>query len=179
MSPQDILDFWFNETPADRWFAKDANFDDTIRSRFSEVWQQAMRGELSDWRNTIRGRLAEIIVLDQFSRNIGRDTVAAFAQDPMALVLSQEALHDPEFSTLSQTERNFLLMPFMHSESSKIHEAAESLFREFASDESYQFELRHKAIVDAFGRYPHRNDILGRQSTDDEKAFLAEPGSSF
>lgn len=179
MSPQDILDFWFEQTPPENWFVNDPQFDSTIRERFTEVWQQAARGELSGWRSTIRGRLAEIIVLDQFSRNIARGTPVAFAQDPVALVLSQEASRTPEFAELSQQENNFLLMPMMHSESTVIHQAAECLFRKYGSEESYQFELKHKAIIDAFGRYPHRNNILGRESTAEEIAFLKEPGSSF
>ncbi|PJX27645.1 hypothetical protein CAP48_00135 [Advenella sp. S44] len=179
MSPQDILDFWFVETPSQHWFTSDPAFDETIRERFSEIWQQAARGELSGWRGAIRGRLAEIIVLDQFSRNIGRGTPVAFAQDPMALVLAQEATRTSEFADLTQQENNFLLMPMMHSESTIIHQAAECLFRKYGSDESYQFELKHKAIIDAFGRYPHRNEILGRASTPEEIAFLKQPGSSF
>lgn len=179
MSPQDILDFWFEHTPSEQWFASDPQFDATIRERFTDVWQQASRAELSGWRNSIRGRLAEIIVLDQFSRNIGRGTPLAFAQDAMALVLSQEASRTAEFNDLTQQENNFLLMPMMHSESTVIHQAAECLFRKYGSNESYQFELKHKAIIDAFGRYPHRNEILGRESTPEEIAFLAQPGSSF
>jgi uncharacterized protein (DUF924 family) len=97
----------------------------------------------------------------------------------MALVLSQEASRTTEFADLTQQENNFLLMPMMHSESPAIHQAAECLFRKYGSDESYQFELKHKAIIDAFGRYPHRNDILGRESTPEEVAFLQQPGSSF
>jgi len=179
MSPQDILDFWFQETPSEQWFTSDPQFDATIRERFTEVWQQASRAELSGWRSSIRGRLAEIIVLDQFSRNIGRGTPVAFAQDAMALVLSQEATRTSEFAELTQQENNFLLMPMMHSESTVIHQAAECLFRKYGSEESYQFELKHKAIIDAFGRYPHRNEILARPSTPEEIAFLQEPGSSF
>ncbi len=179
MSPQDILDFWFEQTPSEQWFTNDPQFDATIRERFSDVWQQATRAELSSWRSSIRGRLAEIIVLDQFSRNIGRGTPLAFAYDTTALVLSQEASRTTEFADLTQQENNFLLMPMMHSESPAIHQAAECLFRKYGSDESYQFELKHKAIIDAFGRYPHRNDILGRESTPEEVAFLQQPGSSF
>ena len=179
MSPQDILDFWFTETPSQHWFTSDPAFDEAICERFSEIWQQAGRAELSAWRGTIRGRLAEIIVLDQFSRNIGRGTPVAFAQDAMALVLAQEATRTTEFADLTQQENNFLLMPMMHSESTIVHQAAECLFRKYGSEESYQFELKHKAIIDAFGRYPHRNEILGRSSTPEEIAFLKQPGSSF
>ena len=118
-------------------------------------------------------------IRDQFSRNIFRNTPAAFAQDPMALVLAQEAVSAGAQESFSTTECGFLLLPFMHSESSQIHVEAERLYRELASPHSYQFELKHKAIIDRFGRYPHRNEILGRVSTTEEIEFLKQPGSSF
>jgi uncharacterized protein (DUF924 family) len=135
--------------------------------------------ELFAWRKEPKGRLAEIIVLDQFSRNVFRNTPAAFAQDSMALVLAQEAVEAGVQESLSEVERGFLLMPFMHSESQRIHLVAERLFRELASPHSYEYELRHKTIIDRFGRYPHRNAILGRASSAEEIEFLKQPGSSF
>ncbi len=126
-----------------------------------------------------KGRLAELIILDQFSRNLYRGTWHAFATDTMALALAQEAVAAEADLALSPEERVFLYMPYMHSESKLIHEVAERLFRENGPKSNYDFELRHKAIIDRFGRYPHRNVMLGRQSTPEELAFLAEPGSSF
>jgi uncharacterized protein (DUF924 family) len=140
---------------------------------------QAAAGELHGWRDSARGRLAEVIVLDQFPRNIHRGTPAAFAQDPMALALAQEAVRAGALAELAPVERSFLLLPYMHSESAAIHVVAESLYREHAPRENFEFELKHKAIIDRFGRYPHRNLILGRDSTPEEAAFLTEPGSSF
>ncbi|MEW5833839.1 MAG: DUF924 family protein [Pseudomonadota bacterium] len=174
-----ILTFWFVEAGETAWWAGDPGFDEQVRSRFGHVLTEAARGELWAWRARPRGRLAEILVLDQFSRNIHRGTPAAFAQDPMALVLAQEAVAADALDALSPDERCFLLMPFMHSESPAIHVEAERLFREHAPPGNHAFELRHKAIIDRFGRYPHRNAILGRASTPEEVAFLAEPGSSF
>jgi uncharacterized protein (DUF924 family) len=176
---KEVLSFWFEETEAQKWWAADPSFDDLIRERFLPVLTRAMHGELFPWRKRPRGRLAEIIVLDQFSRNIFRDTPAAFSQDPMALVLAQEAVEAGCHDSLTVVERGFLLMPFMHSESRKIHVAAENLFRELASPHSYQYELKHKAIIDRFGRYPHRNQILGRVSSTEELEFLKQPGSRF
>lgn len=179
MDAQAVLDFWFDEANKDCWFAKSGDFDAEIRRRFMGVWQQAARGELSAWRATLRGRLAEIIVLDQFSRNLQRGRADAFAQDNMALVLAQEAVQQAGFAGLNQFERNFMLMPFMHSESPTVHEQALPLFERYADAVTLDFERQHKAIIDRFGRYPHRNDVLGRESTAEEKEFLTLPGSSF
>lgn len=118
-------------------------------------------------------------MLDQFSRNIHRDTPRAFAQDGMALVLAQEAVASGVLDQLEPIERAFLLMPWMHSESRLIHVEAERLFKAWAPESNYDFELRHKAIIDRFGRYPHRNAILGRESSVAEVEFLKQPGSSF
>jgi uncharacterized protein (DUF924 family) len=174
-----VLRFWFEESESRMWWVSDADFDTRIRSRFSSTLEQAASGELYEWREEPRGRLAEIIVLDQFSRNIHRDSPLAFARDPIALVLAQEAIAAGAEGSLSPIERAFLYMPFMHSESRLIHERAEVLFRENGLPESYAFELAHKAIIDRFGRYPHRNSILGRASTAEEVELLKQPGSSF
>lgn len=179
MTPQKILDFWFTEIPKERWFQKSDEFDTLLRDTFTDLVVAACRGELASWRETTSGRVAEIIVLDQFSRNIWRDTPEAFAQDAMALVLSQECLRQPDFSELSADYRKFALMPFMHSESAMIHNEAVGLFEQYTDPVTLDFEIRHKNIVDRFGRYPHRNEILGRISTPEEVAFLEEPGSSF
>ncbi|MDE2598597.1 MAG: DUF924 domain-containing protein [Rhodocyclaceae bacterium] len=174
-----VLEFWFEETAPAQWWKADPAFDRLIESRFLDTLHRAARGELRAWRETPSGRLAEIIVLDQFSRNVWRGTPRAFAQDGMALVLSQEAVCAGALTALDAAARAFLLMPYMHSESRAIHVEAEALFREHAPAGSYDFELRHKAIVDRYGRYPHRNAILGRDSTDAELEFLKQPGSSF
>jgi uncharacterized protein (DUF924 family) len=178
-SPATVLQFWFQEIAPDAWWKADPAFDALIGQRFSSLLRQASRGELFEWRGSALGRLAEIIVLDQFSRNIYRDTPQAFSQDPMSLALAQEAVAAGAHRTLSETERTFLLMPYMHSESKLVHVEAERLFREFTPAFNYEFELKHKAIVDRFGRYPHRNAILGRVSTPEEIEFLKQPGSRF
>jgi uncharacterized protein (DUF924 family) len=174
-----VLAFWFEEIDPRMWWVAEPAFDALMRERFLPALEQAARGELYSWRASPRGRLAEVIVLDQFSRNIYRNTARAFAQDPTALVLAQEAVALGIPERLRPAERAFLLMPWMHSESPLIHVEAERLFREWASEESCKFELRHKAIVDRFGRYPHRNEILGRDSSAEEIEFLKQPGSGF
>ena len=176
---QAVLQFWFHEVTPAQWWKVDPAFDRLIAERFGELHQQACKAELFDWRAAPHGRLAEVIVLDQFSRNIYRGQRGAFEADPLALALAQTAVAAGDDRALSEAERAFLYMPYMHSESRSIHAVADELFKERASKDSHQFELRHKAIVDRFGRYPHRNQILGRTSTPEELAFLATPGSSF
>ena len=176
---QTIHHFWFNEiSPAQRWKV-DPAFDDLIRDRFGAIHEQANRSELDAWRREPIGRLSEIIVLDQFSRNLYRGTAGAFASDPLALVLAQEAVAVGADQALTPEERVFLYMPYMHSESKVIHEVALQLFDANGVVSNAEFERRHKAIIDRFGRYPHRNEILGRPSTEEEREFLKLPGTSF
>lgn len=128
MHHQEVIDYWFSELSPDQWWKKDASLDSAIRSRFGAVQVRAARAELFEWRKTAEGRLAEIIVLDQFSRNIFRDTPAAFDTDPLALVLAQCAVAERADDALNETQRGFLYMPYMHSESALIHEVALELF---------------------------------------------------
>jgi uncharacterized protein (DUF924 family) len=179
MTPQDILDFWFEELTTRQHFVKDAALDALIRARFGTTLEAAARCELWAWRATPQGRLAEIVVLDQFSRNAYRDTPRAFAQDALALVLAQELVASGQDRSLSIAQRVFAYMPHMHSESERVHAQAVLLFSQPGMEDNLDFELRHKEIVDRFGRYPHRNAVLGRTSSALELAFLSEPGSSF
>lgn len=177
--PASILKFWFDDIEHSLWFKKDDDFDQLLIERFSELHTQATQGELHTWRESALGRLAEIIVLDQFSRNMFRNSAKAFAQDGMALVLAQEAIRTGDDLKLNSSERSFLYMPFMHSESLAIHEMAVDLFTQNGVQGNLNFELKHKEIIEQFGRYPHRNGVLGRTSTSAEIEFLNQPGSSF
>ena len=179
MHAQDILTFWFTELTPQQHFAKDAALDDRIRQRFAATLEAAARCELFEWRATPEGRVAEILVLDQFSRNIYRDTPQAFAQDPLALALAQELVANGLDASLAPTQRTFAYMPYMHSESRAIHAQSIALFTQLGIERQLDFALRHQAIVERFGRYPHRNAVLGRSSSADEVAFLGQPGSSF
>jgi uncharacterized protein (DUF924 family) len=179
MQPNPILHFWFTELTPKQHFAKDAALDEAIRTRFGATLEAAARCELFAWRATPEGRLAEVLVLDQFSRNVYRDTPRAFAQDALALVLAQELLASGQDSSLLVAQRSFAYMPYMHSESALIHEQAVALFSQPGLEDNLRFEHAHKAIIDRFGRYPHRNVMLGRSSTAEELAFLSRPGSSF
>nr|WP_317199472.1 DUF924 family protein [uncultured Psychrobacter sp.] len=191
MDARAVLDFWFDKDNEVCWFEQNDNFDQQIADKFGDIWQAAKQGECVSWRiadapadsnssiTALAGRLAEIIVLDQFSRNLCRDEACAFAQDGMALVLAQEAIEQPHFNSLPMEWRRFTIMPFMHSESAMIHERYLPLFKQLNDANTLDFEHRHKDIIDQFGRYPHRNEVLGRTSTDKEEEFLKQPGSSF
>jgi len=176
---QDVIKFWFEETEPSQWWQKDKQFDREIAARFGRLHDAAVKGELSDWRDTPEGRLAEIIVLDQFSRNIYRDRPEAFAYDALAVVLTQEAIRSGDDKKLPIEQRGFLYMPLMHSESLQLHDTAMKVFDQPGLEGNYEAEVKHKAIIEKFGRYPHRNQILGRESTLDELGFLKMPGSSF
>jgi uncharacterized protein (DUF924 family) len=179
MIPATILHFWFTELAPAQWWRPDAQLDATIGKRFGALHEAACAGELFGWRASPEGRLAEVIVLDQFSRNIHRGTPRAFAADAMALALAQEAVARGDDAQLPVPRRAFLYLPYMHSESRLIHGEALRLFQQAGLEANLSSELQHKAIVERFGRYPHRNAILGRASTEEELAFLRQPGSSF
>ena len=174
-----ILKFWFEEIDPSLWWSKNDLFDQSICEQFAGIHAKAIRCELFYLRKDAAGRLAEIIVLDQFSRNIFRNSPLSFANDSLALALSQEAISVGADQDLSPTQRSFLYMPFMHSESLIIHEIAMDLYQMNGIQSNLDFEIKHKDIIKRFGRYPHRNKILGRASTKAEIEFLKQPGSGF
>jgi len=179
LRPDDVLDFWFSAIDPKLWYAQSDAVDTAIAARFRGLHAMAARCECFAWRVSAHGRLAEIFVLDQFSRNIFRGSARAFAQDPLALALAQEAISRGIDTELPPMQRDFLYMPFMHSEAAAIHEISLSLFAAPGQENGLAYARQHKAIIDRFGRYPHRNDVLGRRSTPDELAFLETPGSGF
>lgn len=179
MSEEQVLHFWFNELTPQQWFIKDKKLDLMIKERFINLHQMATQGELYQWRKTAKGRLAEVIILDQFSRNIFRENEKSFLYDAMALILSQECVQLKLDEELNTIERSFLYMPYMHSESAKIHTIAVKLFNIPGLENQLEYEYKHKEIIDQFGRYPHRNKILNRKSTLEEVEFLKQDGSSF
>lgn len=178
MSPDDVLGFWFGQPPA-RWFKKDPVFDQEIRDRFGALHGEVVLGQHDGWLTTARGRLAAIIVLDQFSRNMFRDTPGMFASDPRALEIALEGLTRGDDRALSPAERPFLFMPLMHAEDRAAQDRCVELFAALGGEQGLDFAEQHRAIVQRFGRFPHRNAILGRTSTPEEVEFLAQPGSSF
>ena len=176
---EEVIKFWFEETTPKQHYAKDDEFDNLIKKRFGALHTKATTGELKGWRNSPSGCLAEIIILDQFSRNIYRDMPESFAHDYLAVNLAEDAITKGFDEKLETNQRGFLYLPFMHSESKDIHEKAVKLFSTKGLEMNLEFELKHKVIIDRFGRYPHRNKILGRESTPEEIDFLQQPNSSF
>jgi len=173
-----VYNFWFNELTPKQWFEKSEKLDKEIEAKFLVLHKESVAGELTSWRENHQGTLSEIILLDQFSRNIFRDKKEAFQFDDLALSIAKEAIERKQDLKLSTVERSFLYMPFMHSESLDVHEEAVILFNTPGLESNYKFELEHKAIIEKFGRYPHRNKILGRESSPKEIDFLDQPSSS-
>lgn len=172
MEYPDVLEFWFNQLKPDEWFKVDEMLDLKMVEKFIAIHAKATAGELYIWRDDPLGRLAEIILLDQFSRNIYRGEAKAYAADPMALVLAQETIYGNHHKNFDTEQKIFLYLPFMHSESKIIHEVAIKLFSEEGLEDNLRFELEHKALIDRYGRYPERNQILGRSNTADEEKYL-------
>ena len=169
---KEVIRFWFEELKPEDWFKKSEALDQEMRERCEELYCKSSRGELFHWRATAEGRLAEILLLDQIPRNIFRGTAQAFATDSLALVLAQEGLTQAQ--ELPVVQRGFFYMPFMHSESLTIHEEALRLFDQPGLEKRLKYEKMHMDILQQFGRYPHRNAILGRPSTKEEEEYLKE-----
>jgi uncharacterized protein (DUF924 family) len=173
---EDVLRFWFVEHGPDDWFGGKAEFDAALAAEFAETHARVARGEAWQWRATPAGRLAEIIVLDQFSRQLYRGSPKAFAQDAMALVLAQEMIGQGLDTAMSLFERMFILLPFMHSESIVIQAESMRLHEALGDEKGLDFATKHRDCVAKFGRYPFRNKALGRESTPDEVAYMEEVG---
>lgn len=172
----EVLAFWLAD-PA-RWWKKDPAFDAEVRDRFEALHAAIERGEREAWRASPRGALAYVIVLDQMSRNMYRGTARMFASDARALAAATEAIDRGFDQALPSAERGLLYMPLMHSEDLAVQERCVELFRALGNDQ-VSFAEQHRDIVRRFGRFPHRNELLGRPSTDEEREFLTQPGSSF
>jgi uncharacterized protein (DUF924 family) len=174
--PEAVIDFWFVAHGSKDWWGADPAFDREIADRFGDTHARLALGEGFAWRGTAQGRLAEIIVLDQFSRQLYRGSPKAFAQDGMALALSQEAVAHGFDRQLEGDRRMFLYMPFMHSESVLVHETATPLWTALGGEDFQKSGDQHLAVLRRFGRFPKRNAALGRASTPEELAYIAEIG---
>ena len=173
-SAEEVHQFWFVDHTFEDWFGSDPEFDTLVDTEFRTTFDGIVQGHGWTWRTTPRGRLAEIIVLDQFSRQFHRGTHFAFAYDTIALVLAQEMVAQGLDQALSTAERTFAYLPYMHSESLIIHEAAAHLYADLGDEDALAFENGHLETLKRFGRYPKRNEALGRQSTPEELAYIAE-----
>lgn len=179
MNYDKVIKFWFEELSSADWFEVNLSLDKKITETFLPLFESAIKGELFPWRHSAQGRLAEIIILDQFSRNIFRGRPQAFSQDAMAVALAQHAVEMKIDSQLNEVEKPFLYMPYMHSESLIVHDEAVKLFSAPGLEHYLDYEKRHKVIIEKFKRYPHRNNILKRESSPAEITFLDGPNSSF
>lgn len=176
---ESVLTFWFSDIEPQMWWQHSADFDALIARHFSDLLARAAQGECAPWRENARGRLAEIIVLDQFSRHIYRDSPQAYAQDALALQCAQEAVRIGADRLLPVPKRAFMYMPYMHSEDRRVHDLAIKLFSVPGMEHSLSFERKHKSIIDRFGRYPHRNAVLGRENAFEEIKFLQQTHTQF
>lgn len=175
----DVLRFWFGETAPESWFKKDETFDQLVRERFLSVHVRVAVAPLAELTANRKTALAAVVVLDQFSRNMFRGSVKAFATDAKALKLAEAALALGFDVGMTNNERQFFYLPFEHCEDVKAQERCLALFAALGDPELTQWARAHKDIIDRFGRFPHRNAILGRASTPEELEFLQGPGSSF
>ena len=172
LDSEQVLNFWFVEHGAKDWWMSGPEFDEKIRQRFGAYMHRAEASEFHVWRETSQGRLAEIIMLDQFTRQVYRGSARAFASDTLATALTQEAIRAGAFDELAGDQRSFLIMPLMHSESLAIHDYAKPYFEALDSQETLDSELRHRAVIERFSRYPTRNAVLGRENTPEETEYL-------
>lgn len=175
----DIVRFWFETLKPEDWYRKDPSIDAGIRDRFGSIYDELKSGVPANWLATPEGYLAAVLVLDQFPRNMFRDDPRAFATDAQALALAKQAIAEGVDAKLSPEQRAFIYMPFQHAEDAADQARLVELFTALGNKLNLDFAVRHKEIVDRFGRFPHRNEILARKTTDAEAAFLKEPGSSF
>jgi uncharacterized protein (DUF924 family) len=188
MTFADVLDFWFGraDSPArglarKAWFVKSDDFDREIRERFARLWETASSGGLKSWQSTPLAALALVVVLDQFPRNIFRGTPRAFVSDELALATAREMIERRFDRVLRPIERAFVYLPFQHAENLAAQASSLRMYEELASlgVDHRDFACRHRDIIARFGRFPHRNEILGRASTPEEIEFLKQPGSRF
>jgi uncharacterized protein (DUF924 family) len=188
-----VLNFWFGDPKSDEtsyddrrnlWFQKNPEVDRTIRDRFMDLYRQAASGALDDWQSSPHGCLALLLLLDQFPRNMFRGDRQSFATDAKALGIAQTAIAQNFDQSLTPEQRIFLYLPLEHSENLTVQNQSVRLFQELATEyphlaDTHDYALRHQAIIERFGRFPHRNAVLGRETLPNEAEFLKQPGSSF
>jgi len=174
-SPAELVDFWFSEPVAKRWFKSTPEFDDVLRARYEQMYEYATHGHLDDWRDTAIGSLALVILLDQIPLNIYRGRAESFATEEHARRVASIAIKHGLDRELSSGQKVFLYMPFMHSENLDDQDFGIKLFKSAGLDNNLRYAKHHRGIIKRFGRFPHRNQILGRKSSSEEIAYLDSP----
>ncbi len=167
-----VLRFWFGELRPEQWWTRDDGVDDAIRTRFAELQKDIADEVPLEWLETARGHLAAVIVLDQFPRNLFRKSARAFESDAAALALAVDTVDAGLDAQLTEAERKFLYLPFEHSEDADMQARSVALYEKLGDEDSLDFARKHKLVIDRFGRFPHRNEVLGRETTEEEQAFL-------
>ena len=175
----DIIRFWFEELGPRDWYRSNEDVDAAIVERFAPIYAQLGSGVPADWLETPRGTLAAILVLDQFPRNMFRGDVRSFATDARALALARRAIDKGLDAKLPRQQRAFIYLPFQHSEDAADQARSVGLFAALGNPLNLDFALRHQTVVERFGRFPHRNGMLGRDSTNDERAYLEAAATPF
>ncbi len=191
-SADEVVTFWFDETEPKQHFVKDPNFDQLVRDKLGQLHERAVAGVLDAWQDSAIGCLALCVVLDQAPRNMFRDDPRAFASDPKALAVARHAVAQGFDKQLTLRQRTFIYLPFEHAEDRDLQAQSVALFKALHEEAvaqdpqaaeglalAYDYALRHQVIVERFGRFPHRNAVLGRESSAEERTFLSQPGSSF
>lgn len=179
MTPQTVLDFWFSEENSKEWFRKSEAFDQSIRDNFLEAYEQAIAGTYDHWSNEPDSCLALVILTDQFPRNMFRGSGRMYEGDPKSLGLAKLAIDRKYLDDLGEAQRKFMLMPLMHSESLADQELGVAMFAKHCDERTTEFAVKHRDVVEEFGRFPHRNELLDRECTEAELEYLAKPGSGF
>ena len=185
IKPSEILYFWFQENSQEQWFGKTNEFDEEIRRRYLEITHKARRGDLDPWAQSPNSTLALIILIDQFSRNLFRNSPMSWSADAYCLDITKQALYKSYDDFLNDYKRAFMYLPLMHSESLEDQDQCVELVKKTLDNgidfnkDNYDAAVRHRYIIARFGRFPHRNEVLGRNSTLEEIEFLKEPNSSF
>ena len=181
---QQILDFWFKETPAEKWFKKDDTFDQIIKDRFLKDYELASQNEYDDWQDQPMSALALVILFDQFSRNMFRDNKKAFDQDHKTRLIVNDAVYAGYLEAMNESQRFFMILPLIHSEEITDHDMAYYLLNKYLREHEEYVKIKkfwqdHSKVIRQFHRYPHRNNDLGRESTEEEIAFLKGPNTSW
>lgn len=172
INPSTIIDYWFSEENQQYWFASTPEIDTQMREKFNDLWESAKRGELDDWKNSAEGCLALCIVLDQLPLNMFRGTAKSFSTEQQSIEIAKHAIEKDFDQQINKERRAFLYMPLMHSENLEDQDLSVSLFEKAGLEGNSRFAKHHRELIKTYGRFPHRNEVLGRENTTEETDYL-------